>query len=248
MSMKSKLLACLERRKKANITTQRGMLGFSDDEKVVIQFEDCLATIKFDDVYPYWKSEKSPIARISNILSDTTVVVTGYNAGENTFTLKHSELYLQEAKEIKIGSQFDTVVTGMDKYNLFCQLPQGNIVRVNIKETGRAFISDTSKLFIVGDKAKLMVIDYHDEDGIMRYEGTMNIPQEFNAWEGKRVRVCIGSSENKVEGGIFASILGCGEERAGILDLPDGVDIREGSIIIVRIQKIAGDRIKLRLE
>ena len=246
--MKSKLLACLERRKKANITTQRGMLGFSDDETVVIKFDDCLATIKFDDVHPYWRKEKLPIVRISNILSDTTVMVTGYDASNNTFTLEHSEMYLKEEREIQIGSQFDTTVSGMDKYNLFCQLPQGNVVRVNIKETGRAFISDTSKMFIVGDKVKLMVIDYHEENGIMRYEGSLLIPGEFNAWEGKRVRVCIGSSENKVEGGIFASILGCGEERAGILDLPDGVDIMEGSIIIVRIQKIAGDRIKLRLE
>lgn len=245
--MKNRLTEGYKCSRKVKISVTDDMLEWLNDEQVIrINFDDCSATIRFDDVYPYWKSEEKYQARMRNILSDTYVKVLDY---EGQFTLEHSSLFLEEEGKIKIGKVFSATIASCDHYSAFCKLQQGNIVRVGRGEIPAAKVEDVRRIFIPGDKVELIINKCRSEKGIMKYWGSFFVPgREFTGREGQYVRVRVGEEDDSVKNGVFATILDCGEERVGILDYSEEVtSFIEGSVIIAKIKQISGKKIKLRI-
>ena len=111
--MKNRLTEGYKCSRKVKISVTDDMLEWLNDEQVIrINFDDCSATIRFDDVYPYWKSEEKYQARMCNILSDTYVKVLDY---EGQFTLEHSSLFLEEEGKIKISQGILMVIRSRDE-------------------------------------------------------------------------------------------------------------------------------------
>lgn len=245
--MKNKLTEGYKCSRKVKISVTDDMIEWLNDEQVIrINFDDCSATIRFDDVYPHWKSEDKYRSRMLSILSDTYVKVLDY---EGEFTLEHSSLFREEEEKIQIGKVFSATVVSCDHYAAFCKLQQGNIERVGRGEIPAAKVEDVRRIFIPGDKVKLIISKCRSEKGIMKYCGSFFVPEgEFTGREGQYVRVRVGEKDDSVKNGVFATILGCGEERVGILDYNEEVtSFIEGSVIIAKIKQISGKKIKLRI-
>ena len=245
--MKKKLESAFIEERIIKIAVTSNMIQWDNEEHVIrIQFDDCLARMAFDDVYPYWRMEEKYRNKMLDILSEMYVKILDYD-GE--FTLEHSSLFLEEENAIHIGKVFPATIVGCTKFNAFCKLKQGNIVMVGNWDIPDTEVSDVRKIFIPGDNVKLIITKCMKVKKTKKYYGSLFVPgRKFTGKEGQMVRARVGAKDEELKGGVFATVLGCGEERKGVLNYPDeNNSFSEGEILIVKILEISGRGIKLEI-
>ncbi len=68
--------------------------------------------------------------------------------------------------EIKVEDIIDGIITGIKKYGIFFKLSEDKIGFCHISKITGQFIDDISKLYNIGDKIKVKIINIKDNDKI----------------------------------------------------------------------------------
>lgn len=247
--MKRKLLKCLSEGRKIKISVTSDMIDWKTSQTVKIHFDDCDATLFYDDVYPHWCIDENFKVNIVDILADAYVNVISYDEKKDVFELDHSSFFVKEEEKIKVGNIYSATIMGCNQFCAFCRLQDGNLVRVDKANMVPRNITDVRKIYIRGDKVKLVISRIYDYNEVTKYVGSFIVPgRKFTGKVGQYVRARVEAKKFNEDNKVFAVVLDCGEEREGELYLNDDKNPSEGDIVIVKIKRIVGNKIKLRFQ
>ena len=215
-----------------------GDLTFSGSKNEYNNFNDFITNI-----------DENFKVNIVDILANAYVNVVSYDEKKDVFELDHSSFFVKEEEKIKVGNIYSATIMGCNQFCAFCRLQDGNLVRVDKANMVPRNITDVRKIYIRGDKVKLVISRIYDYNEVTKYVGSFIVPgRKFTGKVGQYVRARVEAKKFNEDNKVFAVVLDCGEEREGELYLNDDKNPSEGDIVIVKIKRIVGNKIKLRFQ